>query len=504
MTSKRILSAAALTALALAAPLSTSTAAQIPSHPDELSFPELVFEPPVGAEYRYELSSGVPVYIVPSHEFPLVTIRFTFKGGTYLASPDQAGIAGILGQQMRRGGTTSVGPDELDERLDFLAANVGTSVGGETSGASLGCLKQNFDEAFGLFMDIVRNPGFDEEKLRIQKEQLIENFEQRNDNPMSVAMSNVRRIAYGDHYSTWEPTVATVEGIDPDALRAMHARIFHPGNLYVGVTGDVEPEEVLALLEEAFAGWEAGEPAGAVPVPDHELEAGLYHAGTTQEELPQGTTLMIGKGIQRDDPDAIPLQIMNDILGGGGFTSRVTNRVRSDEGLAYTAVTQMQPSTYYPGLFFGFYQSKNRTVALAAKIINEEIERIRTEPVGEEELRVAKDALIEGFPQRFASKTSMLNVFINDEVTGRAADYWSTWRDKVAAVDAAAIQRVAAEKLHPDEMAILVVGDWEAIEGGDLEGRASMAEFFDGQVEHLPMLDPLTREPMDESQVTAP
>jgi predicted Zn-dependent peptidase len=220
--------------------------------------------------------------------------------------------------------------------------------------------------------------------------------------------------------------------------------------------------------------------------------------------MPQGTTLIVGPGIQRDNPDAIALRIMNDILGGGGFTSRVTNRVRSDEGLAYTAMTRLQPQVWYRGLFFGFFQSKNRTVALAAKLIFEEIERIKTEPVTQEELDVAKNALIEGFPQRFASKRSMLGQFVSDELTGRAADHWRTWRDRVAKVDAAAVQRVANEYLDTDSMSILVVGDWDAIEGGDLEGRASMNEFFGGEVEHLPMLDPLTREPRKESDATGP
>ena len=491
-----------LAALAL---LAVTTSAQIPSHPDELRYPALDFNPPAGTEYRHLLSNGVPVYVVPSHEFPLVDITFTFKGGSYLEPADQTGIAGTLGSQMRLGGTTTVDPDALDERLAFLAANVSAYVGAESSGASIDCLKANFDESFGLFMDMVLHPGFDGDKLRLHKDQVLESFKQRNDNPMGVAMPTIRRLAYGeDHYSTREPTKASIESITPETMSELHGRIFHPGNLIVAVTGDVEPDEILAVLTQAFEGWEAGPRSPAPPVPMHTIKPGMYHANTTQADMPQGTTLIMGRGIQRDNPDAIPLRIMNDILGGGGFTSRVTNRVRSDEGLAYTAMTQMQASTYYPGLFFGFFQSKNRTVALAAKIIFEEIERIKNEPVTQEELDVAKNALIEGFPQRFASKSAMLGVFVNDELTGRDPNHWRTWRDRVAAVDAAAVQRVANEHLDADGMALVVVGNWDEIEGGDLEGRASMGEFYDGTVEHLPMLDPMTREPMDEGGPTGP
>jgi predicted Zn-dependent peptidase len=479
--------------------------AQIPSHPDELSYPTLDFTPPAAEQYRHQLSNGVPVYVVPSHEFPLVDISFTFMGGAYLAPADQAGITSAMGSQMRRGGTTSVGADELDEQLAFLAANISTFAGGEQSGANLDCLKGNFDEAFGLFMDIVRQPGFDAEKLRIYKDQVLEGFKQRNDNPMGVAMPTMRRLAYGDdHYSTREATQASIEGITAESLGKLHGRIFHPGNLLVSVTGDVEVDEILDVLGAAFAGWESRPRNPNPPVPNHSIKPGLYHADTTQQDMPQGTTLIMGPGIQRDNPDAIALRIMNDILGGGGFTSRVTNRVRSDEGLAYTAMTRLQPQVWYRGLFFGFFQSKNRTVALATQIILEEIERIRNEPVTQAELDVAKNAMIEGFPQRFSSKQAILRQFVSDELTGRAADYWRTWRDRVAAVDAAAVQRVANEHLDPGSMAIFVVGDWDAIEGGDLEGRASMLEFFGGEVEHLPMLDPLTREPMESGDATGP
>jgi len=470
-----------------------------------LSYPALDFTPPAAEEYRHLLGNDVPVYIVPSHEFPLVNISFTFMGGAYLAPADQTGITGALGSQMRRGGTTSMGADDLDERLAFLAANISTSAGSSESGASLDCLKTNFDEAFGLLMDIVRSPGFEQDKLRLYKDQVLEGFKQRNDNPMGVAMPTLQKLAYGeDHYSTREATQDSIEGITVEDLRALHGRIFHPGNLLVAVTGDVEPDEILDVLSTHFEGWESGPRNPDPPVPTHTIEPGMYHANTSQQDMPQGTTLIVGPGIQRDNPDAIALRIMNDILGGGGFTSRVTNRVRSDEGLAYTAMTRLQPQVWYRGLFFGFFQSKNRTVALAAKLIFEEIERIKTEPVTQEELDVAKNALIEGFPQRFASKRSMLGQFVSDELTGRAADHWRTWRDRVAKVDAAAVQRVANEYLDTDSMSILVVGDWDAIEGGDLEGRASMNEFFGGEVEHLPMLDPLTREPMKESDATGP
>lgn len=494
---KTLLSPApALLALSLLVPAAT---AQIPPHPAEITYPPLDFEVPLAAEYRHELSNGVPVFVAPSAEFPLVTVSFAFKGGSYLETPEQTGLASMVGTMIRRGGTMTVPAEDMDERFDFLAADVSTFVGSETSGASIDCLKSNFDEAFALFMDMLRAPGFDAERLRIQKADLIEDFKQRNDNPMSVAMPTLRRLVYGEtHYTAREPTQASIEAIDPAAMRAMHARIFHPGNLIVSVTGDVEVSAILAMLDRALSGWTALERNPDPPAPDASITPGLYHARTSQQDLPQGTTLLVSRGYRRDDPDAIPLSVMNEILGGGGFTSRITNRVRSDEGLAYTAVSFFQPQVYYPGIFASFYQSKNTTVALAAKIILEEIERIRIEAVGDEELRTAKNSFIESFPERFASKDAMVGVFVNDEMTGRDPGYWTRYRDAVGAVSKDEVLRVAREYLDPGAMSMLVVGDWEQIAPGDLEGRASMEDFFGGEVTHLPMLDPLTREPIEE------
>ena len=170
--------------------------------------------------------------------------------------------------------------------------------------------------------------------------------------------------------------------------------------------------------------------------------------------------------------------------------------MRSDEGLAYHASSGISPNVYYPGEFAAVYQSKNPTVALAAKIVMEEINRLRNEPVSEQELNVAKNSYIETFPRTFESKPGMLAVFVNDEMTHRPKDYWATYRDKIKAVSAQDVQRAAQKYLTPDKVAIVIVGKWDEIAKGDMNGRANMQEFFNGDVTHLPLRDPLTLEVM--------
>lgn len=479
----------AATADALNAPAKN---AGVADRPEQIKFDELVYEPPARADHRHEIAGGVPVYIAESHEFPLIEVEFTFKGGRYLEPDDKWGIASATSELVHHGGAGELGADETDETFAFLAADVSVGVGSERSWASINCLEDNFDEAFGLFVDMVRSPAFDEAKLALHKSKAIERMKERNDDAGDIASREWNALSWGrDHYLGRTNTAAMVESIDRDDLAALHGQIFHPGNLVISVTGDVTPDEILPKLEAALDGWEAGERAADPPAPTNEIAPGLYHV---PKEIPQGKVRMGMAGVERDHPDHIALDVMNQVLGGGGFTSRLMQRIRSDEGLAYGARSGFASRVYFPGTFRATYDSKNPTVALAAKIVLEEIERIRTEPLTDEELALAKAGFIETFPRRFENTGAVVGTFVNDELTDRAEDHWQTYRDRVEAVTADDVLRVAKEHLDAEKLAILVVGDWAEIAPGDHDGRAKMSEL--GEVEHLPLRDPLTQEPL--------
>ncbi len=188
---------------------------------------------------------------------------------------------------------------------------------------------------------------------------------------------------------------------------------------------------------------------------------------------------------------------MNDVLGGGGFTSRLVKRIRSDEGLAYSAGSSFGIGQYWPGVFNAYYQSKSATVAYAAKIAMDEIERIRTEPVTEEELTVAKNSFIDVFPRRFESAEQIVGTFADDEYNQRSHDYWKSYRENIRKVTATDVMNAAKKHLHPDRLVMLVVGKWPEIEPGDPDGKATMAQFYDGKATELPLRDPLTLAPME-------
>ncbi|MFM7206204.1 MAG: insulinase family protein [Planctomycetaceae bacterium] len=474
--------------------------AAIPERPETIVFEPLAFEPPDAAAHRRTLPDGTVVYLAPSHELPLVTVSITFRGGSSLDPADAPGLASMTARMIRDGGTVKRQPAEFDEELDFLATEVGVSATDTFTTATMSCLTSNLDESLALFMEMLRSPGFDDTRLETTKARVLAGLKQRNDDASTIIGREWKRLLFGpEHFEAAEPTAAMVEAIGRERLAALHDTIIHPGNCIVAVSGDFEEPAMLAKLAEAFAGWKKGAAVPPPTPPTATLAPGLYHV---PKEIPQGKVLIGCRGITRDDPDAIPLLLLNEILGAGGFTSRLMQKVRSNEGLAYSVRSALQPKVDYAGDFKAGFESKNATVALATTIVLDEIRAVRDELVTEDELDTAKKSVIETFPRQFESKPQVLRVFVNDEWTKRPADYWKTFRRKVAAVTREDLQRVARKHLDPDQMAILVVGDWDEIAKGDLQGRATMKEFFGGQVKHLPLRDPLTLEPLPGEQAT--
>ena len=475
---------------------SAATAAEpLPARPEEIEFEPLVYVPPRAEEYRHVLSDGTVVFLAPSHELPLINLAITFKGGSSLDPAELPALASMTARLVREGGTASLPPAEVDETLDFLATEVSVSASDTFTTATMNCLASTFAESLAIFLEMLEQPAFDAARLETAKARSLAKLAQRNDDAATIIGREWKRLVYGaDHFEAAEPTAATVEAISREDLAAMHRRIFHPGNAIIAVAGDFDEAAMLATLEKAVADWDRGELAPDPASPTASLTPGVYHV---PKPIPQGKVLIGRRAIERDDPDAIPLLLLNEVLGGGGFTSRLMRKIRSNEGLAYSVRSAVMPRVDYPGEFRAGFESKNATVALATKIVMEELARLQAEPVPEEELETARRGLVEMLPRKFESKPAMLGVFVNDEWTQRPAGFWQAFRERVEAVTPADIQRVAREHLDPESMAILVVGDWDEIAPGDLEKRASMNDFFGGEVTHLPLRDPLTLEPLE-------
>jgi zinc protease len=490
-TTRLALMLTVLTATATAAPLAAQAPA-IPDNPEKLVFAPIAYTPPATRDYRVVLKNGMVVYIAEDPTLPLVNIELTLRTGSYLVPAGKEGLAGLTGSQIRRGGTRTLTAEQLDEKLDFLAANVGTSIG-ETSGrASLNTLRDNLDDSLKVFVEMLKEPRFQEDRLALAKEQALQDMKKRNDDSEDVEAREWNVLLYGEgHFSNRFTTAASIQSITRADLVDFHRKYVHPANMIAAVSGSFSRAAMIQKLEAAFANWPGTAPT-VPPVPSEIQTAapGIYRI---QKDVNQGRVSIGLPSVRRGDPDAYALEVMNEILGGSGFTSRITKTVRSDEGLAYSAGSGLGFGVYYPGSFRAEFQSKSRSVSYAASLVLQEIKGMREKPVTAEELDTIKRNLIETFPSTFNSKAQTVGIFAADEYTRRDPSYWPTYRDRINAVTAADVQRVAQKYLVPEKLVVLVVGDQKEIDLGDGKHQTSLEALAEGRkVVVLPLRDPLT------------
>ncbi len=465
---------------------------EIPKRPELLRFEPIVFNPPDARALRVALKGGGVAFIKEDHTLPLVNISVQVRAGSWLEPEGKQGLAGLVGGQLRRGGTESLSAEAFDERLDFLAAQVSAGIGETSAHASLNCLRDNLEQSLTLFVEMLRRPRFQADRLALAQEQALQAMKKRNDESADIEAREWGVLLYGEeHFSNRFSTEASLLSITRDDLVAFHRRYFNPANMILAVSGAVGRDEIVRKLEAAFAGWPSpGPPVPRVPGEIRPQAPGLYRI---HKDVNQGRVSIGLPSVMRTSPDIYALEVMNEILGGSGFSSRITKTVRSNEGLAYSAGSGIGFGVYYPGRFRAGFQSKSRSVAYATQLVLEEIRGIRDSLVSDEELDTIKRSLIETFPSNFASAGQVVSTFAADEYTRRAASYWTSYRDRIGAVTKQDVLRVAREHLVPERMILLVVGDQKQIELGDSRHPATLESLAPGgRVVALPLRDPLT------------
>jgi zinc protease len=481
--------------LCLAVPLVASAtmalAQPIPPHPDQLTFQPISYDPPRAADHRAVLKNGMVVFIIEDPTLPLVNVAVTVRTGSYLEPEGKEGLAAFTGAQIRRGGTKTLTAEQLDEKLDFLAAQAATGIGDTAGTASLNSLSDNLDQSLAVFVEMLRFPRFQEDRLALAKEQTLQEMKKRNDDTADIERYEWSALLAGEkHFTNRWTTETSIKSITRDDMASFHRRYFQPAGMILAVSGAFRKADMLKRLETAFAGWPSTRME--VPLPPGEIfpeTPGLYRM---HKEVNQGRVSIGLPSVKRDHPDAYALEIMNEILGGSGFTSRITKTVRSNEGLAYSAGSALGLGVWSPGRFRAAYQSKSRTVPYAAQLVMEEIKKMRDTLVAEDELKTIKENLVATFPSQFASKAQTVSIFASDEYTRRDPAYWQTYRDRIRAVTAADVQRVAREHLVPEKMIALVIGDQKEIATGDPKHPVDLAALFGGKAKDLPLRDPMT------------
>jgi predicted Zn-dependent peptidase len=413
--------------------------------------------------------------------------------GSMYEPVEKAGVADMTAYLMRNGGIEGMTAQQLDERIAFLAGEITVGIGTSSGSASLFCLAKDIDEGMKLLHGVLRRPVFDQAALDRYRADILTNLKQRNSETSDIEQREWQFLMYGDHPSTTPSrmTDKSVNSITREDLIAFHKKYFFPKNFIVTAAGDFKTDEILARLHDLFAGWPDQELA--LPTVTDQIPGAKPGVYLIKKEEVNQTRVRVGHmGVKRDIPDEYALSVMNDILGGGGFTSRIVSRVRSDEGLAYNAGSSFPRPVDYPGTFQAYFQTKHATAAFGTKIILEEIKRIRTEKCETEIVDNAKASFISDLVNPFSSKKAIVRTFASDDYTHRPDDYWQNYAKNFQAVTPDDVLAAAQKYLHPEKLVILMVGDPDAVQAGWDKDPVRVSDF--GPVTIMPLRDPMTLE----------
>jgi len=425
-----------------------------PQHPEQLVYPPLEFSVP--DVERLELTNGIHVYLKEDSELPLVQVTAMLGSGSLAVPRNLSGFGELYAAALRTGGTAATPAAALEERLDLLAANLGCGMGPYTTSLDLSIRRSDLNEGLTILADLLRRPIFAADKLELARSKALEALRRRNDDPGEIASRLLLAALYPDHPLGDSPTEVSLRRIDREQLLAYHRQHFAPDNLWLAVSGDVTRDELLPLLDRLFGDWpRKGGDAVALP-PLTAPGGGALHLVT--KEIPQSTIILGDLGLTKDNPDQYPGRVLNFILGGGGFNSRLMQQIRSDRGLAYSAWSQFQVGRRYPGPVMAGTETKNATVIEALQLIERTMSTLREQEVTVQELQVAKDSLVNSFVFSFADPHAVVAQRMQLDFFDYPPDYLPHYRERIAAVTAADVQRVARQYLQPERQQVVVVG----------------------------------------------
>jgi len=427
---------------------------------EALKYRELVWSvPEIGKEVqKITLPSGMTLYLYPEHTLPIFNVQAMVRTGGIYEPAEELGITQLCGTVMRTGGTKTLMPDSLNAELEYMAGSVETSIGTEQGGASLNVLSKDMDRGLQIFADVLMNPAFRQDKLDLAKDQIKESIRRRNDSPGSIVARESSHRIYGEHpygrILEWE----AVKKITQQDLMAWQQTYFAPNNIMLGITGDFDPGTIVDKVKKVFAGWEKKTVNfPTMPKVENKPNPGIYVID--KANLNQTNIYMGHLGVDFTNPDIYAIQVMNFILGGGSFSSRLTGRVRSDLGLAYSVGSSFNTGSRDLGTFAATCQTKTETTHKAMAEMLNEIKKIREAPVSDDELKTAKDSYINRFVFQFNSPATVVGQLMGLDYFSRDQDFYKNYLDNIRKVTVADVQRVAKTYLKPETLTMVVVGN---------------------------------------------
>ncbi|MBE0503147.1 MAG: insulinase family protein [Desulfuromonadales bacterium] len=428
--------------------------------PDQISTPPLHFAVPQIEPII--LTNGIRVYFKENHELPLLQLTVLAPGGAIDDPVEKVGLASLLVRGMRTAGTASRSADQVDTDLEQLAADLSITADTYALTLDLSLLASDFAHGLDLLQEVLRAPAFEPERIELARKQMLEAVRRQNDHPQSIASRELLKAIYGDHPLGRTPTEATVQAISREDLLAAYQSTFSPEKLWIAVSGDFNRTQLRAELEARFASWAAQESKPRILPP---LVAGNDGVALiVQKELPQSVVMLGQVGVDKNAPDLHAVRVMNFILGGGGFNSRMMKEIREERGLAYSVYSYFQVGRLLPGPFIAQCETKSSTTIEALELMLAAMRTIREEPVRPEELQVAKESLNNSFVFSFAEPHEVVTQAMRLDFYDYPAGYLESYRAKNAALSLTDIQQAARDYLQSERMSIVLVGNEQEFE----------------------------------------
>ncbi len=416
----------------------------------------------------YELERGVKVLYIESRTLPLVSVFARFNGGPSNFPRARLGAATALPSLIRSDGTTSLSPDSVDHVLEFYAVQTAFGGGGQSAFTSLNTLTRNLPEAFAIWTDMVRNPGFDSTRVEVWRGQELEDVRRRGDTPGRLAISQFNHLMYGDHPVGWDmaPEDLTPEAMSPTVLHQVHRQIFCPENLTLGVTGDVSWENVKPFLDQMLEGWPSC--PGKLPDPPEARFATVPGVYLIPKELDQ-STVILGHPSEihlEDSSEYFSSRIGHSIFGASGFSSRLVQRVRTEEGYSYSASSVWTTPVVSRGIVGAMAQTKPESTVAAIRAILEVMEGMRRHAPSDVEVGDAIDRIANGFVFNFQDPAQVVSRQMLYTSQGLPLDWLTRYLRGIQAVSPRSVLRTFTDNVDPSRMVILILGDPNKLDPG--------------------------------------
>jgi predicted Zn-dependent peptidase len=416
-----------------------------------------------GSLQRAEFANGLRVLVLEDRRLPSVVLSLDVRRGEAMVDPDAAGLVPFTAELMKRGAGERDAV-ALAEAVDEMGASLEIAGGWDALSVRLSGLSRDLDRLMEILADVVLRPRFEEREAGKARSQQLASLEQSKDNPVTLVRWHTARALYAGHrfglpLSGDADTVARLDGAK---ARAFHGRVFLPNNAVFSASGDVAAADLLERGREAFGAWRPGPIPHAGPAPPNPAPGERRILVVDRPDLVQARISVGHEGIERTHPERVAAALLSSVVGGGGFSSRLTTRLRAEAGLTYGVwagfVLRRRPGPFIASTFTRVSEARR-----VVDLVLAELERGREEPPSEEELREARALAVGRFSLGLETSDAVMAGLVNLDIYGLPEDALDTYRGRVRATTQVAVAKTARELLHPERAAIILVGPAERL-----------------------------------------